>query len=127
MDPLEDPSLLGIRELELELIVHDVAAALSDRDEATLCTYLHPDVEYRPSYDHSARGIEAVRKVCAEIWESFDEFRVTPVQVAVRNDTVLVEQQVAVALAGSAVHVLMGFASYRFDGFKITEWRQLHA
>jgi len=127
MDPLEDNALYGLRRLELELVVHDFVSALNGRRSAGLAEHMHPDIVFRPSHTRCAHGRESVLAVCSEIWGAFERFDVQVEQLAVRHDMVLIEQCVLVAIDDASPQRLLGFASFRFAGLEIVEWRQIHA
>lgn len=127
MDPLEDNALYGLRRPELELVVHDFVSALNGRRFAVLAEHMHPDIVFRPSHSRCAHGRESVLAVCSEIWGAFDRFDVQVEQLAVRHDMVLIEECVSVAVGDAPRQRLLGFASFRFAGLEIAEWRQIHA
>lgn len=127
MDPVEDSALYGLRRLELELVVHDFISALNGRRSAALVEHMHPDIVYRPSHARCAQGRDSVLAVCSGVWAEFDRYDVEVEQLAVRHDIVLVEEGIHVGFENDRQQYLLGFASFRFSGLEIAEWRQIHA
>lgn len=127
MGPKEDTVLQGIRMLELELVVRDFIDALNGRRPTGMEELLHPEVVYRPSHRRSAHGRDGVLAVCGEIWRTCEEFGIEITQVAVHHDVVLIEEHLSVTLGTTPPQHLLGFASFRFRGVQIAEWKQIHA
>ncbi|MDX2398888.1 nuclear transport factor 2 family protein [Microbacterium algeriense] len=127
MDDVHREALGGIQQLERELIVSDFVSLLNDGAHRELYPFLTDDVLYRPSPARIIEGRSAVTRMLADMHASFDEWSTTMVSVAVRGDTVLTEQRLRLRLAGSAAVEVMGFSSFRLQGFQICAWHQVHA
>lgn len=127
MDDVRREALDGIQQLERELVVRDFTSLLNDRAHAELHPFLTEDVQYRPSPSRTIEGRSAVTRMIADMHQSFDEWSMTMVSVAVSGDTVLTEQRLRLRLAGTAAVEVMGFASFRLQGVQICAWHQIHA
>jgi hypothetical protein len=126
MDQSGHDSLTGIERLELELIVCDFVTVLNDGALMDLYPFMTESVRYKPAPDRSVCGRDAVVAMIAEIRNNFTDWRTSLLSVAVTDDTVLTEQELRLGLPGGPPRALMGFASFRFDGFRIASWHQVH-
>jgi limonene-1,2-epoxide hydrolase len=127
MDPLSKHTLSGIERLELELIVRDFVSVLNAGCFSEFAAFLHDDVVYRPSGHQVLRGRTAVVQMCRNVVDAFEVACVEMTNVAVDGDVVLAEEWTRLKLRGKPEHWVMGFSSYRFEGFQISEWRRMHA
>lgn len=132
MDLKHVSAVSGIRRLEREFLIRDFIEALnvaprSPEGIARMETLLHPDVVYRPTPTHSARGREAVLRVCQEVRTAFDVLKIEIETLAVGHDTARAEHSVQVKLLGGPLHELRGSSSFRFDSDLIREWHQFPA
>lgn len=125
--PTPGPVLTGLQRLERELIVRDFLTVWNAGGSDELGAFLHSDVVFRPALGRVARGRPAVIAMCRDIQGRFQGFRVSIVDLAVSSSSVLVEQEIELEDPDCAPCTLMSFASYRFEGYQISEWRQLSA
>jgi limonene-1,2-epoxide hydrolase len=127
MDDLSRGAFTAIEQLEFELIVRDFITVLNEGSTRELHAFLADDVHYRPSASLTVSGRSDVVEMIDAIKRDFEEWRIFLVSVAVTGDVVLVEQSLSLRLPGCQPHLLMGFASFRVEGFRITAWHQTHA
>ncbi|MFE1665723.1 nuclear transport factor 2 family protein [Microbacterium sp. P02] len=127
MDELSRAANSAIGQLELELIVRDFITVLNEGSPRELHAFLAEDVHYRPSAARTIYGRAAVVAMIEDIRCAFEEWRTFMVDVAVTGDVVLAEQSMSLRLPGGEPHLVMGFASFRLENFRIAAWHQLHA
>lgn len=127
MDELSHAAHSAIEQLELELIIRDFITVLNDGSSRELHAFLADDVHYRPTADRTVYGRSAVVAMIEDIKETFEEWRTFMVNMAVTGDVVLAEQSLSLRLPGHQPHLIMGFASFRVNSFRITAWHQIHA
>lgn len=126
MDPIDHEAFTGIERLELELIVRDFVTILNDGTVRDLHPFLTEDVRYKPAPDKLVLGRDAVSAMISELRSAFIEWRTTLLSVAVTGHVVLTEQEMILGLPETGPQVLMGFSSFRLDGFRICSWHQVH-
>ncbi|MET0885735.1 MAG: nuclear transport factor 2 family protein [Mycetocola sp.] len=127
MDEISRAANSAIEQLELELIVRDFITVLNEGSALELHAFLADDIHYRPSAQRTIYGRAAVVAMVEDIKHTFDEWRTFMVSVAVTGDVVLAEQSMSLRLPGCQPHLVMGFASFRIEGFRIAAWHQIHA
>jgi len=112
--------------MEEELVVRDFLSNLGNRDATQLEPFLSTDVVYEPSARSRVRGRQNVVRMCQDIFDGFETYAITPMNVAVSGRVVLVEQTLQLGLEGMPVYTLLSFASFEIIDFQIVAWRQLH-
>lgn len=127
MDPLQEQQLTAIERLEYELVVRDFTSLVNDGCFDELDAFLHPEVTYQPAPRQFVAGRRAVVAMLKDMHDSFEECTTTLLDVAVTHDVVLTEQQLRLRLPALPAQSVIGFSSYRLDGFQIAEWHQVLA
>lgn len=127
MDEVHRAANAAIEHLELELVVRDFVTVLNEGSSRDLYAFLADDVHYRPSAQCTVYGRAAVVAMIEDIKHVFEEWRTFMVDVAVTGDVVLAEQSMVLRLPGCQPHLVMGFASFRLEKFRIAAWHQIHA
>jgi hypothetical protein len=131
MNPFQDQQLTRLEQLEYELLVRDFTSLINDGCFGELDAFLGPEVVYRPALNRYVIGRGAVLSMLEEMHYSFETYltsiRDVAVAVAVASRVVLAEQTVRLKLPGEPEQRVMGFASYQFSGFQISDWHQLYA
>ena len=127
MDELSHAANSAIEQLELELIVRDFITVLNEGSTRDLHAFLADDVHYRPSAQCTVYGRSAVVAMIDDIKHTFEEWRTFMVSVAVTGQVVLAEQSMSLRLPGCQPHLVMGFASFRLEHFRIAAWHQTHS
>ncbi|MFG6446074.1 nuclear transport factor 2 family protein [Microbacterium sp. P06] len=127
MDEQSRTAHSAIEQRELELVVRDFITVLNEGSSGELHAFLAEDVHYRLSADCTVYGRSAIVAMVDDIKTTFEDWRTFMVSVAVAGDVVLAEQSMSLRLPGCEPHLVMGFASFRLDGYRITAWHQIHA
>lgn len=127
MDSLRPHPPTGIEKLEYELVVRALVSVLNAEAFAELPAFLHQDVVYRSSGQHTVRGPSGVVTLCRDIATTFPGVCIEIRSVAVDDNVVLVEEWMRLGLPGEQPQWVMGFASYRMRGLLVAEWRRMHA
>jgi limonene-1,2-epoxide hydrolase len=122
-----DHHMTAVEMLELELIVRDFVTILNVGSDHEIHAFLSDDITYRPSVHQCVIGRSAVVAMICDIRSSFAEWRTEVVSVAVTGPVVLAELALRLALPYKEPQLVMGFASFRVDDFRISAWHQIHA
>ncbi|MFB2555321.1 nuclear transport factor 2 family protein [Herbiconiux liangxiaofengii] len=111
--------------VESELIVREFVDMLNEGALCEIAAYLSDSVLYQPSPNSWIRGRQAVLSMLDDVRHAFEHVHTRVEHVAVCGGTVLVEQRMALRLDDGPGVELMSFASFRLEGYRITEWHQL--
>lgn len=125
MDPALSAAQRGIQRLEYELIVRDFTDVLNEGEPDELHAFMDTNVVLRMAANKAVEGRSAVATLINDVHARFEMFTVIITGLAVTERAVLVEQLLLVKLPETASYSMLGFASFRFRGFQISEWRQL--
>ncbi|WP_243231019.1 nuclear transport factor 2 family protein [Microbacterium sp. CIAB417] len=127
MDDTRKVALAGIELLERELIVRDFVTILNEGETHELLPFLAENVKYKPSPRQEVSGRNAVTEMIRSIRDTFEEWQTSLITVAVSGERVLAEQVLRMRLPARDAADIYGFASFRLDGFRISEWHQVHS